>query len=163
MIKNRIWSSLVNTKFKCFYIQYLTERYHRNNLAIRIFLAIVSLSSVAAWAIWDIIPWLWTIIIAASNILQAINPLLAFEKKVKVLIEKLSLLEDIQMEFEELYYKFMTNKIDEQDASDKFFELHKKHVKSLQCSTDNMFSENKRIKIKSKENTFTYLKAHYNI
>ena len=163
MIRDRIWTNLDNTKFKCIYIGYLIEKYQRISTAINIFLTIISLSSVSVWVIWDVFPWLWGLLIAGSNILLAIKPILAYDKRIKELTEKLAILEDVQFEYERLWYQNETKSIDEKGASDRFFELYERQIKSLRTSGEIILNEDKKIKTKSNRDTDNYLKNNYNV
>lgn len=161
MIRDRIWTNLVNSKFKCNYIGYLIDEYQKISLSVNIFLTIISLSSVSAWAIWNVFPWLWSILIAISNILLVLKPLLAYDKKIKELREKLAILEDIQVEYERLWYLSESNTIDEKAASERFFELYDRQIKTLRTSGEIIIGESKKIKVKSDSETNLYLRNNY--
>jgi hypothetical protein len=161
MLRQQIWTNLVNTKFKCIYLGYLINRNKRVSLFINIFLAIISLSSISAWTIWKIFPELFTTLIAASNILMVIKPHLAYEKRIKELTEKIIMLEDVQFEYEKLWYQFETKVIDESDASKLYFEILEKQKNSLRTSTEIIIGKNKSISQKSDSETDTYLRNQY--
>jgi hypothetical protein len=163
MIRQQIWTNLVNAKFKAIYLGYLLNRDKKISLSINIFLAIISLSSISAWTIWKIFPDLFTSLIAASNILMVIKPLLSFEKRIKELNEKTIKLEDIQFAYEKLWYQFETKSITENDASKIFFEIYENQKNSLRASTEIIIGKNKRITLKSNSETDNYLKNHYKI
>ena len=52
MMKEQVWSSLCNLKFKGFIISLLVQKYQRWDRNLNIFLAIASSTSIAAWAVW---------------------------------------------------------------------------------------------------------------
>ncbi len=163
MIRDRIWTNLVNSKFKCIYIGYLLNDFQKTSFAINIFLTILSLTSVSAWVIWNIVPWLWSILIATSNILLAIKPLLAYDKRIKELAERLTVLEEVQFEYEKLWYQYETNTVDEKVAFNKFFELYDRQIKSLRTSGEIMLNESKKLKLKSDRDTDIYIRNNYNV
>jgi hypothetical protein len=161
MIRQQIWTNLLNSKFKCIYLGHLINRNKRISLGINIFLAIISLSSISAWAIWKVLPGLFTTFIAVSNILMVIKPLLSYEKKIKELTEKLILLEDVQFEYEKLWYQLETKEINEGQVSKTFFDIYEKQKNSLRTSTELIMGENKKITSKSDKETDSYIKNLY--
>ncbi|MCE5346021.1 MAG: hypothetical protein LLG13_07010 [Bacteroidales bacterium] len=161
MIRQQIWTNLVNTKFKCIYLGHLIHRDKRISLGINIFLAIISLSSISAWTIWKILPGLFTSLIAISNILMVIKPILSFDKRIKELNEKIILLEDVQFEYEKLWYHFETNRINENKVSETFFEIYEKQKNSLRTSSELIIGKNKKITSKSDSETDSYIRNHY--
>jgi hypothetical protein len=161
MIKQQIWTNLVNVKFKCIYLGHLISRNQKISLWINIFLAVVSLSSFSAWTIWNIMPGLFTTLVAVSNILMVVKPLLSFDKRIKELSEKLARLEDIQFEYEKLWYHLLTNEISEKDAGKKFFEIYEKQKNSLRTTSEIIMNANREITEKSDIETDNYLRNHY--
>ena len=161
MIRNKIWYNLVNSKFKCYYISYTIKKYQKRNILINSFLAIVSISSVSAWVVWQTLPWLWALIIASSNILIAIKPFLLLERKIKELNEKLALLENIQIEYERLWYELESGKIDKEIASEKFFGIYEKQIRSIRTSDDILIRIDNKIKKKADSDTDKYIFNNY--
>lgn len=92
---------------------------------------------------------------------MVIKPVLSFEKRIKELNEKLILLEDVQFEYEKLWYHFETNKIDEDQASKTFFEIYEKQKNSLRTSNELIIGKNKKLTAKSDSETDSYIKNHY--
>lgn len=161
MLRQQIWTNLVNSKFKSFYLGHLISRSQRISLAINIFLAVISLSSVSAWAIWKILPGLFTTLIATSNVLLVIKPLLSYDKRIKELTEKLIMLEDVQFEYEKLWYKLESKAITEADASNLYFEIYEKEKNSLRTSSDLILGNRPGISKMSNTETDNYLRNHY--
>jgi len=161
MIRKKIWYNLVNSKFKCFYISYSIDKYQRRGLFINSLLAIVSLSSVSAWVIWEILPWLWALIIAFSNILIAIKPFLHYDKKIKELNAKLAILESIEIEYEKLFFELDNGKINDETSADIFFSIYEKQIKALRTSDDLLLGLDKKIKKKADEDTNRYIFNNY--
>ena len=153
MIRNKIWYNLVNSKFKCYYMSYSIDKYQKRSIFINSFLAIISILSVSAWAIWEILPLLWAFIIGISNILIAIKPFLHYDKKIKELNEKLTILESIQIEFEKLFYELDIKKINEEVASNGFFIICEKQIKVLRKSDELLLGTDNKIKKKADADT----------
>ena len=161
MIRTKIWYNLVNLKFKCYYISHMIDKIQKRNLYINIFLALASLSSIAAWAIWKVFPEIWGVIIAASNILIAIKPLLGDDKKIKQLNEILPSLESIEIEYEKLFFNLDDKKIDEKECAEIFFVVYEKQIKALKTSADVILGLDKRIKELADSDTNRYIFNNY--
>ncbi|MCJ7449199.1 MAG: hypothetical protein MUO72_16100 [Bacteroidales bacterium] len=161
MIRQQIWTNLVNVKFKCIYLGHLINRNQKISLWINIFLAIVSLSSFSAWTIWKTLPGLFTTLVAVSNILMVIKPLLSFDKRIKELSEKLTMLEDVHFEYEKLWYHFETKNTSEENAAKIFFEIYEKQKNSLRTSSETILNRNKKFSERSNIETDSYIRNHY--
>jgi hypothetical protein len=92
---------------------------------------------------------------------MVIKPILSFEKRIKELNEKIIMLEDVQFEYERLWYHFETKGIDEVQASKTFFEIYEKQKNSLRTSNELIIGKNKKITSKSDSETDSYLRNHY--
>ncbi|MCF8230087.1 MAG: hypothetical protein K9G58_14805 [Bacteroidales bacterium] len=161
MIEDKIWYNLVNTKFKCYYIGYLIRKYQRQSISINSFLSVISLSSVSAWVIWEIIPWLWALLIALSNVLIAIKPFLTLDKKIKELNEKLSVLELIQAEYEKIFFEHFMKYIDDKVASKKYFDNYDKQIKTLRTSDELLIGRDRKLIRKADKDTDRYIENNY--
>jgi len=139
----------------------LIDKFQRRSIILNSFLSIVSLTSVSAWVIWEILPWFWALMIASSNILIAIKPFLHYDKKIKELNEKLSILESIEIEYEKLFFELDTKKIDDVVGADLFFDIYQKQIKTLRTSDELRMGLDKKIKKKADENTDRYIFNNY--
>lgn len=162
-MRTRIWTNLVNLRFKVYYIDGLVDRFQKRDRNLNIFLALVSFGSISAWAVWDAVPWLWGLILAISHVVNAIKPYLPFHKYVKELNSKFFLTQEIQHEFERLWYESENGLIKDTQVADKFFALQKKAMNALRFSDDIVLSENKEIKEKADLLTKTYIESNFNV
>lgn len=84
-LQERYWKELVQLKFENFYLdEYLNHSYKLDN-TINIITAISSSGSIAGWAIWNDLMIVWSIIIAVSQVINAIKPYLPFSKRLKTI------------------------------------------------------------------------------
>jgi hypothetical protein len=162
-MRERIWTSLVNLKFKVFYIDLLIGKYQRLERIINVSLAIASSSSIAAWAIWDIIPWFWASLVALSNVINVAKPYFTFGKYVKELNEKYILTQDLQLELEKLLYNFDNKRVKEDYASEYYFTLKNNINKALRTSNELITPRDEKLIVISNKRMKTYLKNEYNV
>jgi len=92
----RIWNQLANIRFKGLYTHRCSRRADTFGRAYSFFLAFVSTSSVAAWAIWTKAPGVWAAIVTVAQVLHIGKPYLPFMKHDKQFLE-------MSFEFEALY------------------------------------------------------------
>jgi len=91
----RFWKELHQLRVHVYYLEIYHEKSELINKAINIFLAITSSSSICGWAIWSRYDFIWAIIIALSQLINAIKHFLPYRNRLKSL-------RSILFEFEEL-------------------------------------------------------------
>ena len=159
-----LWNQMQNSKFKEFYIDLLLEKYQKRDRTINIFLVIVTSTSISAWAIWQIpyLAWLWAAIIAISQIISLIKPYLNYTKYAKELNEKHFLLQTLNVEYEKLWVSFKFEKISNEKAFERAFELKNTLTKGMNFSDDIIISDNKDLQVIAKEKVAIHLKTYFN-
>lgn len=162
-MRDNIWAMLCDIKFKTYILSYLVGKYQKWERNMNIFLALASSSSIAAWAIWNKMPFLWSGIIAGSQVLTVIKPFLPYFKYVKELNSKLLRIENINIEIERLWYKIQQFKIDDDEAAENYFEIKKQITEALNFGDDTIFDVDKSLKNKANERMKIFLKSNYNI
>lgn len=85
MEQSLYWKELYQTKFHTEYIELFLQKSENWDKRLNIFIAICSSASIAAWAIWKENYWIWTTIIAASQVIQAIKPFLPYQERMRSL------------------------------------------------------------------------------
>ncbi len=163
VVKNQIWATLNNLKFKGFYLSFIVEKFQRWDRNINIFLALTSSGSIAAWAIWNQNPMIWATIIALSQVMTVIKPYFPYFKYVKELNAKCYRIENLNVEIEKLWFKITSDKISEEDAAEEYFEIKKQMVEIFNFNDDTIFGETKKIEKKANERMRIFLKNEYQI
>ena len=72
-------------------------------------------------------------------------------------------LNSLTVDYEKLWYKYNSHKIDENVASNEYFDLKKKLNELLKFDDDIVFSVSNNDKNKANEKMKCYLKSNYNI
>lgn len=73
-MREQFWNFYVSLVHKSYYYKYFQILFDRINWIISGFCTILSLSSVAAWGIWNSFPILWSVLICFSQIIQVFFP-----------------------------------------------------------------------------------------
>lgn len=77
-MQEKYWKYMVQIKAWIFYLDVYTEDSYRWDRIINIVVAIASSTSIAAWAIWQKYSFVWSIIIAISQVLTTIKGFLPY-------------------------------------------------------------------------------------
>lgn len=83
--QDRYWKELYQLRVHVNYLEIYMERSERLDKAINIFFAITSSSSICGWAIWNKFSFVWGMIIAISQLINAIKYFLPYRDRMKSL------------------------------------------------------------------------------
>jgi len=160
-MRDRIWNHLANVKFKAFYTDKCSTRfYHISNL-ISFVLAIASTGSVATWALWNKFPWIWSFIVAISQLLHVAKHHLPYLKYERDLIEMSIKYDDIYLKYEMLWYDYEQKKINGIQAEENFYKLRQNENKLENDYKTVRCPEIKGIIKKAHLETLKSLKLHF--
>lgn len=162
-MKDQIWATLCDTKFKGYCLTSLVDKFQRWDRNINIFLAVASSGSIAAWAIWQVYPMVWGLVIAVSQVLTVLKPYFPYFKYVKELNSKSFSIDQLNIDTERLWYKIQHNKISDDDAVENYFDIRKRATEILNFGDDTIFNVNDKIEKKANERMKVFLKNNYNI
>jgi len=162
-MREKLWYNLLDTRFKAFYFDELTTRYQVINRRLNVFLAITSSASIASWAIWEHLNFIWGVIIAASTVINVIKPYFPFHKYVNEISRTATQLDNLHWEYEKLWFNNENNKITEDECFELFMELKKRSIDVLKFSEETILKENKKMEKKSNLLMDIYLRNDFNI
>jgi hypothetical protein len=81
----RYWKELTQFRAHIEYLQLYSARAEQFDNRLSIILAVTSNGSIAGWAIWSQVPLVWGVLIALSQLINAIRPYLPYQKQKKAL------------------------------------------------------------------------------
>ena len=102
-MQEKYWKYMVQIKAWIFYLDVYTEDSYRWDRIINIVVAIASSTSIAAWAIWKKYSFVWSIIIAISQVLTTIKGFLPYSKRLKMLVP---FMEDLKFLYNKIEYNW---------------------------------------------------------
>jgi hypothetical protein len=158
-----IWKTLCDLRFRGYYIALLIEKYQKRERILNIILAIASSGSIAAWAVWQKFPFVWGSIIALSQVITVIKPYLPYAKYVKELNPKCTKLDYLNLEFEMLFYKIQNDKIDEDAVEHSYRKLSDEILKVLNFSDELIITTDKSLENMANIKMKYFLRTQYNI
>ncbi len=123
MYQQKYWNQLKELKVHVYYAQHYAVKQNKYDQIINIFLAISSSSSIAAWALWKEYQFVWAFIIAASQVVTAIKPLLPYKKRLSALNKLGDMLSLIALKAERDWYFVSEGKWNEELIHTKWADL----------------------------------------
>lgn len=130
-MQERYWRYMVQIKAWIFYIDEYSDSSYRWDKRINIFLAITSSSSIAAWAIWNEYGFIWALLIAISQVVNAIKPHLPFSKRLEVLSRISNQLQILFNKVDYQWYKVANGELTENEINDALFDLKKQYTETI--------------------------------
>lgn len=81
----KYWNLLKELKVHVLYLQNYATNQYRLDRGVDIFLAVASSSSIAGWALWKDYQAVWAVVIALSQVVTAVKPLLPYKRRLAAL------------------------------------------------------------------------------
>lgn len=135
-MRERYWNFYFSIKHESFYYKHFQLLLSRINRGITAILALTTLSSIAAWDIWNKYRIIWAILICFSQVLQAIFPKLPYND---LLISTRFMISSLDKLLLDIEYDWLS--IDVHDLSDdKILASLKKHQRNYSDLVNQFYS-----------------------
>ena len=158
----RYWREFYGLKVRTNYVDLYQNSSESWDRRINIFLAITSSGSIGGWVIWNELRLVWSVIIACSQVINAVKTFLPYKRRIRILNGLYYDLRALALEVEKNWFDVYKGKLSERQIHDiqitikaKKSDLLKKHLGS------NALPEKKRLMKKAKEQTMIYFKGFY--
>lgn len=120
-MQEKYWKYMVQIKAWIFYLDVYTEDSYRWDRIINIVVAIASSTSIAAWAIWKKYSFVWSIIIAISQVLTTIKGFLPYSKRLKMLVPFMEDLKFLYNKIEYNWFKVASGDLSEDEINELLY------------------------------------------
>lgn len=135
-MRERYWKLYISIKHESYYYKHFQLLLKRINWGITAVLTLTTLSSIAAWDIWDKYRIVWAIIICFSQVIQALFPKLPYND---LLISTRFMISSLDKLLLDIDYDWMN--IDVHDLSeDEILALIMKHQRGYSSLVNQFFS-----------------------
>lgn len=121
--QERYWAELVQLKAQASYLNAYQLQCEKCDNGLKVFLAITSSSSIASWAIWSELGMLWGVLIALSQVVNAIRRFLPWERRAKELSNLGRDVADILLTFEQRWFGVAEGLYTEAEINDSIVEF----------------------------------------
>lgn len=155
-----LYTYLVDCKF---YYWHYREHSTFWDTAINLFLCITSVGGIATWAVWKQLPWLWAIIVAASQLINSFRKYLPFSKRITSVTMLLPELDGLINEIDHVWDKVDTGMEDE-EISDAVYQFNCRYTElEYKYAKDSYFPRKKRCEKESLVDRENYFFQKYGI
>lgn len=127
-MQERYWNFMIQVKASIYYLDIYLEESYKIDTIINIICAIASTASIGAWAIFKIVPFLWSFIIAISQVITAIKIYLPYSKRITEIKPFLEELNHLHIKIEHEWYDVASGKMTETQINDLLFEFKKSYT-----------------------------------
>lgn len=117
-MQKKYWNYMVQIKHWFFYVDLYVEDSYKWDRHMNILSAIASSTSIAAWAIWQELSFIWSLIIAMSQLLSAVKPFLPFNRRQKTLVPFMEELKFLYNTMEYNWYKVSVGELSEDEINE---------------------------------------------
>lgn len=160
--QDRYWKELFESRVHVNYLELYMEHSEFIDKSTNIFLAVTSSSSICGWAIWNQYSFIWAIIIAASQLINAIKQFLPFKLRLKVIAAILKELEELMTFSEMKWFDVAEGNLTDEEINRLQYEVRSKKIKILQKHLGiNTLPEKPKLFEKAQEMAITYIKNFY--
>ncbi|OAA91277.1 hypothetical protein [Clostridium ljungdahlii] len=128
-MQNRFWNRMVQIKFEILYFNEYIEQSGKFDICVNTFTAITSSGSIAGWAIWNNLKFIWAILIAMTQVITVIKSYLPYHKRVEFLSKLCFELSGLFINCEHLWYDVSNGSLTNNEINDKLRDIQIKEDK----------------------------------
>lgn len=160
--QERYWKELFELKVHVNYLELYMEKSELIDKSINIFLAVTSSSSICGWAIWNKYSFLWAVIIASSQLINAVKQFLPYKTRLKATGGIMRELEELSTFAEMKWFDVAEGNLTEEEINKLQFDIRSKKTKSVQKHLGiNTLPKKENLFCKAKKSAEIYIKNFY--
>jgi hypothetical protein len=157
-MRNLIWTELYRLKYTDRYLALYLDRVEGRHKWHRIAALVFSTSGVVGWTIWDWLPAALCILTAAALVIDC---MFMSDKDVTKVLELRDMCICRYNEMELLWMRFESNKIDETQATERFYEIRRQIAEIHRIDQMLNLPPNRKVSGIAKKQAVVYLKANF--
>ncbi len=160
--QRRYWTELFELRVHVNYLELYMEESELKDKSINIFLAVTSSSSICGWAIWNKYGFIWAVIIAASQLINAVKQFLPYRTRLKATSGIMRELEELSIFAEKKWFDVAEGKLKKKEINKLQFEIRLKKTKAVQKHLgNNTLPTKEKLFNKAKKTAETYINNFY--
>jgi hypothetical protein len=130
----RFWNELKMLRGQMEYLNLYILYCERIDRLLKMFLAVSSSGSIAAWAVWQQFTYAWGAIIAGSQVVSAVKAYLPFEQRLKATTDVSSKLEGLFLQWETTWQKVAAGELAEDEIASRIARLKQAKINVVEIS-----------------------------
>lgn len=159
--QKRYWKGMVHLQVHIHYLESFQLRYQTILRRIEYFLAITSSASIGGWAIWHQHAVVWAVIIAGSQVLNAIKHILPYSKRLTVIQGVLPELNKLLLDAESRYYAVSNGLLTDEEIHNHTIDTKRNKDHIATRLDEHALPDDKRLLAKAEERANTYFDEMY--
>jgi hypothetical protein len=162
MLQQHYWKEFYRLKVHINYIELMLAKTESTDRGIKIFTAITSSSSIGAWIIWKDYAFIWGVLIAASQVLNAIRQYLPYKERLRSYSGLLNELEEIFLGVESRWLEIANGDCSLASISKALSDLRLRRYKAFKKHLPNTtIPEEREVTNKAEEKALAYFNNFY--
>lgn len=162
MLQDHYWKEFYRLKVHARYIGLQQGLAEKNDRHVKVYMAIASSSSIGAWVIWKELGPIWGVIIAASQVLNAVRPYLPYKKRLASLSALAHELDELAISAEMKWLDIATGGLTEDDIKKAIGDVKSRKQKAMKKHfPDSQIPEKQDLLDKAEEDTLQYCTTFY--
>lgn len=153
---------MVQIKAWIFYLDLYEEDSYKWEKGINVFSAVASSTSIAAWAIWQHLSFVWSFIIAVSQVLTAIKGFMPYSRRLKMIVPFMEDLKFLYNRMEYNWFKVSSGEVTEEEINEMLY-TYKEEFTNIENKNlkEETLPENKMLREKADKKTDEYFKNNF--
>ena len=162
MSQEHYWKEFYRLKVHVGFLELLLGETERTDRYIKIFLAVTSSASIGGWVIWKDLALLWSILIAGSQVLNAIRQYLPYKERLKALSGLLNERDEVLVGVESKWLDITAGELTEAEIRKALLELRTRKMKAIKKHfPDNTIPEDGVFFEKAEQRALSYFNNFY--
>ena len=120
-MQRQYWKYMVQMRAWIFYLDIYAENSYKMERRINVFSAVASSTSIAAWVIWEQFSFIWSAVIAVSQVISAVKSFFPYNTRLKIIIP---FAEDIKILYSKIefnWYNVASGELTEEEINTLLF------------------------------------------
>ena len=159
-MQKQYWSYMYQIRFAIFYLDLYADRAYKINHAIRTISAIASSGCIAAWAVWQELKYVWAIVIALSQVINAIKDFLPYSARLKNIEAGQKSLKLLYSKIEYNWFFVQNGELSEKQINELLYEFKREYTEiESHCLKEDVSLKNRRRREKAQKQTGSYFQT----
>lgn len=161
-MKKRYWDFMQQVRFAIFYLDLCADNAYKWDMFIKVISAIASSAGIAAWAIWNKFAFIWSLIIALSQVVNAVKRYLPYSIRLKNIEVSQRNLKLLYSKIEYHWLQVASGELTEIEINDLLYTFEKEYIEiESQCSKGSILLVKSKLEEKAKQQVDQYFKDNF--
>lgn len=162
MSQEHYWKEFYRLKVHVCLLELQLGRTEDIDRGVKIFLAVTSSASIGGWVIWKECALLWSVLIAGSQVVNAIRQYLPYKERLKKLSGLLNDLEELLVQVESRWLEIAAGEVQDPEIRKLLFDLRTRRMKAFKKHfPESTIPEDKKLFERAEDKALSYFQNFY--